>query len=163
MECAPVRVQIGVVLQDVDEAGMRLALAEAKVAEAGGEVPVGAVILRGEEVVGCGHNRTRQDNDPTAHAEMLAIRQAAAHLGSWRLEGCTIYITLEPCAMCAGAMVLARIPRLVFGAWDPKAGACGSVRNVVGDRRLNHQVAVQRGVLEQACGEVLRVFFKKRR
>ncbi len=150
-------------MQDVDVAGMRLALAEAKAAKAAGEVPVGAVVVREGEVVGRGYNRTRQDGDPTAHAEMLAIRLAAAHLGDWRLEGCTVYVTLEPCAMCAGAMVLARVPRLVLGARDPKSGACGSVRNVVEDSRLNHRLEVRRGVLETACGEVLRAFFKVRR
>lgn len=150
-------------MQDVDEAGVRLALAEAAAAEAAGEVPVGAVIMWGEEVVGRGYNRTRQDGDPTAHAEMLAIRSAAAHLGDWRLEGCTVYVTLEPCAMCAGAMVLARVTRLVFGARDPKSGACGSVRNVVEDRRLNHRMEVRRGVLEAACEEVLKAFFMVRR
>ena len=147
----------------MDEAGMRLALSEAKAAGREGEVPVGAVVMQGGEVVGRGHNRTQQTCDPTAHAEILAVRSAAAHLRSWRLEGCSIYVTLEPCAMCAGALVLARIPRLVFGARDPKTGACGSLRNVVEDGRLNHRMEVRRGVLETACGELLKAFFRERR
>ena len=151
------------ILQDVDEACMRLALAEAAAATGEGEVPVGAVVLREGKVVGRGHNRTRQACDPTAHAEMLAVRAAAAHLGAWQLDGCTVYVTLEPCAMCAGAMVLARVPRLVFGARDPKSGACGSLRNVVEDGRLNHRMEVRRGVLEDLCGDVLRTFFRKLR
>ena len=138
---------------------MGLALVEAKAAAAEGEVPVGAVVMRGEQVVGCGHNRTQTACDPTAHAELLAIRSAAARLGSWRLEGCTLYATLEPCAMCAGAAVLARIPALVYGADDPKAGACGSLRNVVEDPRLNHRIEVRRGVLEGPCRDLLRDFF----
>ena len=146
--------------QDVDKAGMRLALAEAETAGREGEVPVGAVVLLGGEVIGCGHNRTRQARDPTAHAEMLAIRSAATHLGRWWMDGCRVYVTLEPCAMCAGAMVLARISGLVFGAWDPKSGACGSLRNVVEDGRLNHRIEVRRGVLKGPCGDLLRAFFQ---
>jgi len=144
----------------MDEVRMRLALAEAEAAAREAEVPVGAVVVREGEVVGRGHNRTRQTGDPTAHAELLALRCAAAQLGCWRLEGCTIYVTLEPCAMCAGALVLARLARLVYGADDPKSGACGSLRNVVEDLRLNHRIEVRRGVLADACGEILRAFFR---
>ena len=145
------------------EVGMNLALAEAEIAAGQDEVPVGAVILRDGEVVGTGHNLTRRNQDPTAHAEMVAIRAAADTTGSWWLEQCTLFVTLEPCAMCAGALVLARLPNLVFGAWDPKAGACGSLRNVVSDNRLNHKVDVVRGVLEDECVAVLQRFFKQLR
>ena len=147
-------------MRDIDERWMRLALDEADAAAREAEVPVGAVVIRQDEVIGRAHNRTRQTGDPTAHAEMLALRDAAAYSGCWRLEGCTLYVTLEPCAMCAGALVLARVPRLVFGAGDAKAGACGSLRNVVEDVRLNHRIEVQRGILEGACGGILRAFFK---
>ena len=149
--------------QALDAAQMRLALEEAEHAAQAEEVPVGAVVVRDGEVLGRGHNRTRLDADPTGHAEMVAIRAAAEALKSWRLEGCSIYVTLEPCAMCAGAIVLARLDRLVFGAADPKAGACGSLRNVVEDPRLNHRVTVRRGVLEGECAEVLKAFFRERR
>lgn len=150
-------------VQDIDARGMALALAEAEKAERADEVPVGAVILRGEDVVGRGHNLTRTEQDPTGHAEMVAIREASRTLGAWWLEGCTLYVTLEPCAMCAGAIVLARLERLVFGATDPKAGACGSLRNVVEDDRLNHRVAVSGGVEAETCGRLLTSFFKKKR
>jgi Cytosine/adenosine deaminases len=139
---------------------MATALAEARAAADVGEVPVGAVVLRGAEVIGLGRNRTREAGDATAHAEMLAIRSASRRLGTWWLEDCTLYATLEPCAMCAGAIVLARIPRLVYGAADPKAGACGSLRNIVQDPRLNHRLDVRRGVLEADCGDLLRRFFE---
>ena len=142
---------------------MRLALDEAKAAVHKGEVCVGAVVFLDGEAIGRGHNLTRTSQDPTAHAEMLAIRAAAESLQSWRLEGTTIYVTLEPCAMCAGALVLARVSRLVFGAKDPKSGACGSLRNVVEDRRLNHRLEVRSGVLEARCAEMLKAFFKDRR
>jgi tRNA(adenine34) deaminase len=142
---------------------MRAALDEAARAEARGEVPVGAVVVRAGEVVAAGHNLTHTLNDPSAHAEMVAIRRAAQATGHWRLLDCTLYVTLEPCAMCSGAIVLARIPRLVFGAWDPKAGMCGSLENLVQDRRLNHRVELVGGVLEEQCGEVLRAFFRARR
>jgi tRNA(adenine34) deaminase len=146
-----------------DLAGMRIALAEAENAAKVDEVPVGAVILRDGKVVGVGHNLTRRNQDPTAHAEMVAIRSAADSTGSWWLEHCTIYVTLEPCAMCAGALVLARLSRLVFGAWDPKAGACSSLRNIVSDKRLNHKVDVTCGVLQEECAESLQRFFKSLR
>ena len=142
---------------------MRLALHEAEKAAALDEVPVGAVILRGEEVVGVGHNLTRTTQDATAHAEMVAIRAASRNLDAWWLEDCTLYVTLEPCAMCAGGIVLARIDRLVFGATDPKAGACGSMRNVVDDSRLNHRVKWLAGILEVDCGRILTEFFRAKR
>jgi tRNA(adenine34) deaminase len=127
-------------------------------------VPVGAVVLGPEGMLlGAGHNAREADGDPTAHAEVLALRAAARSLGRWRLDGCTLAVTLEPCTMCAGALVLARVSRLVFGAWDPKAGAAGSVRDVVRDHRLNHRVEVVGGVLQDECGDLLRAFFAARR
>ncbi len=146
-----------------DERWMRLALEEARAAEALGEVPVGAVIVKGGEVVARGHNLTHTLQDPTTHAEMVAIRRAAEATGHWRLLECTLYVTLEPCTMCSGAIVLARIPRLVYGAPDPKAGMCGSLENLVQDRRLNHRVELVPEVLAEECGEVLRAFFRARR
>jgi tRNA(adenine34) deaminase len=140
-----------------------MALREARKAGELGEVPVGAVIVHEGRVIGRGHNRTESLQDPTAHAEVLAITAAADHRGSWRLEDCTLYVTLEPCTMCGGAIVLARIPRLVFGAWDPKAGACGSIHNVVQRPELNHQVELLGGVREAECGDLLRQFFRERR
>ena len=142
---------------------MRLALEEAAAAERLGEVPVGAVIVRGDELVARGHNLTHTDQDPSAHAEMVAIRAAAEATGHWRLLDCTLYVTLEPCAMCAGAIVLARIPRLVFAAHDPKAGMCGSLANLVQHPRLNHRVELTTGVLGDEAGEMLRAFFRARR
>jgi tRNA(adenine34) deaminase len=142
---------------------MRHALNAAAHAEERGEVPVGAVIVRGEEVIATGFNLTHTTNDPSAHAEMIAIRRAAEATGHWRLLDCTLYVTLEPCAMCSGAIVLARIPRLVYGTQDPKAGMCGSLENLVQDRRLNHRVEMTTGVLEDECGEILRAFFRRRR
>jgi tRNA(adenine34) deaminase len=146
-----------------DERWMRIALEEAAVAEALGEVPVGAVIVRGGELVARGHNLTHTDQDPSAHAEMVAIRRAAQATGHWRLLDCTLYVTLEPCAMCSGAIVLARIPRLVYAAPDPKAGMCGSLENLVQYPRLNHRVQLTTGVLAQEAGDVLRAFFRARR
>ena len=142
---------------------MRLALEEARAAASTGDVPVGAVVARGDEVVGRAGNAREREQDPTAHAEILALRQAARAVGSWHLEGCTLYVTLEPCAMCAGALVLARIDRLVLGAPDPKAGFAGSLGDIVRDGRLNHEVEVTVGVLAEECGEVLRAFFAERR
>ena len=150
-------------LTDADEAGMQLALAEARDAGISGEVPVGAVILQNGVVVGRGQNRILRDGDPTAHAEMLAIRSATSGTGMKWLTDCVAYVTLEPCAMCAGALVLARVSRLVIGANDPKTGACGSLRNVVEDSRLNHRIDVRRGVLEAPCSEILKQFFQKLR
>lgn len=146
-----------------DEAAMRLALAEAAAAAARDEVPVGAVVLYGGEVVARAHNRREQAHDPLGHAEVLAIRAAATALGRWRLIGCTLVVTLEPCTMCAGAISLARLDRLVFGARDPRAGAVGSLMNVATDVRLNHRPAVTEGVLAEPCGEVLRAFFGAKR
>ena len=145
------------------EGWLRLALDEARSAGAGGDVPVGAVIVRDGVVIGRGQNRVERLRDPTAHAEMLAIREASAALGYERLAGATIYVTLEPCAMCAGAIVLARLERLVYGADDPKTGACGSLRDIVRDSRLNHQVVVTRGVLAETCSGLLKDFFRAKR
>jgi tRNA(adenine34) deaminase len=139
---------------------MRLALQQAELAVAGGDVPVGAVVLdAGGAVIGSGFNRRELDGDPTAHAELVALRSAASAMRQWRLSGCTLVVTLEPCTMCAGALVLARVARVVFGAWDPKAGAVGSVRDVVRDGRLNHRAEVVGGVLEADCASLLRAFF----
>jgi len=142
---------------------MRAALDEARSAAASGDVPVGAILVQGDVVLARAANRTVQDQDPTAHAELLAIRAASAALGSWRLEGCTLYVTLEPCAMCAGAIVLARVSRVVVGAWDPKAGMAGSVGDLLRHPRLNHRPEVAGGVLEDECGALLRDFFAARR
>ncbi len=139
---------------------MERALDAARRATATGDVPVGAVVAGPDgEVLADACNAREATGDPTAHAEVLALRAAAAALGSWRLAGCTLAVTLEPCTMCAGALVLARVDRLVFGAWDPKAGAAGSVRDVVRDSRLNHRVEVVGGVREEECGALLRSFF----
>ncbi len=138
---------------------MREALAEAALASAHGDVPVGAVAVLDDTIIGRGHNRKEADADPTAHAEMLALRGAAHALGSWRLAGVTLYCTLEPCPMCAGAMVLARLSRLVYGADDPKAGAAGSVVELLRDPRFNHRVAVTRGVLAEEAQALLERFF----
>ncbi|HEX2205289.1 MAG TPA: tRNA adenosine(34) deaminase TadA [Longimicrobium sp.] len=146
-----------------DARWMRRALEEAAKAGALGEVPVGAVVVRGGELVSAGHNLTHTLQDPSAHAEMVAIRRAAQATGHWRLLECTLYVTLEPCAMCAGAIVLARIPRLVFAAHDPKAGMSGSLENLVQYPRLNHRVELVTGVLAEEAGEVLRAFFRARR
>jgi tRNA(adenine34) deaminase len=143
---------------------MRLALDEARGALATADVPIGAVVLDPSgSVIGRGCNAREAVGDPTAHAEVLALRAAASALGTWRLEGCTLVVTLEPCTMCAGALVLARVARLVFGAEDPKAGAVGSLWDVVRDRRLNHRPEVIRGVLATECGEVLQTFFEGHR
>ncbi len=142
---------------------MRLALEEARAAAAGGDVPVGAVIVRGDEILARQGNAREREQDPTAHAEILALRQASSAIGSWHLEGCAMVVTLEPCAMCAGAIVLARLDRLVFGASDPKAGFAGSLGDLVRDGRLNHEVDVTVGVLAEECGEILRAFFAERR
>ena len=147
-----------------DEALMRIALDEAHAAQVEGEVPIGAVVVDQDgDVIGRGHNRRESDADPTAHAEMLAIRQAASRRNGWRLDGCTLLVTLEPCTMCAGAAVLARLDRVVYGAIDPKAGAVGSLWDVVRDRRLNHRPEVVGGVLAAECGDLLRTWFDDRR
>lgn len=139
------------------------ALVEAQAAEAHGDVPVGALVVHRGEVIARAHNERELRQDPTAHAEMLALRAAARALGSWRVEDCVLYVTLEPCAMCAGALVLARLPLLVFGAPDPKAGAVGSLMDIARDDRLNHRVEVVAGIREQQCGDLLRRFFHRRR
>lgn len=147
-----------------DAAAMQHALEQARLAPAAGDVPVGAVVLDESGVlVAAAHNEREAGTDPTAHAEILVLRQAAVARGSWRLDGCTLVVTLEPCTMCAGALVLARVARLVFGAWDPKAGAVGSLWDVVRDRRLNHRPEVCAGVREQECSAVLAAFFAARR
>ena len=142
---------------------MRLALAEARLAPEHGDVPVGAVVLHGDRVLGRGHNERERRQDPTAHAELLALQQAAAALGSWRLLGTVLYVTLEPCAMCAGAIVLGRVPHVVYGTADPKAGAAGSVLDVLDEPRLNHRPAVTGGVLAEECAGLLVEFFRSRR
>ena len=142
---------------------MRLAIVEAEAALAAEEVPVGAVIVQGERVIGSAHNQREMLKDPTAHAEMIAITQAASHLGDWRLEGCTLYVTLEPCIMCCGAILQARVPTVVYGATDPKAGAAGTLFHLLTDERLNHRCRVEPGVLARECGEILSRFFQAQR
>lgn len=149
--------------RDPDATHMQAALALARDAAAAGDVPVGAVVVHDGRLIGGSGNRTVRDQDPTAHAEIVALRQAAAALGSWRLAGCTLYVTLEPCAMCAGAIVLARVDRVVFGAWDDKAGMAGSVGDILRHPRLNHRPEVRAGVEGEACGALLRDFFASRR
>ena len=146
-----------------DERGMRAALQQAERSGERDEVPVGCVIVHDGFVIGRGHNQTEGLQDATAHAEIVAIGAASNTLGSWRLNECTMYVTLEPCAMCAGAIVLARLGRLVYGADDPKAGACGSVLDVIREPRLNHRVPVTSGVLAGECGAILREFFQRKR
>ncbi|HEY0870829.1 MAG TPA: tRNA adenosine(34) deaminase TadA [Acidothermaceae bacterium] len=154
----------GLPLIGSDESLMRLALDQASLALATGDVPIGAVVVDAAgDVIGAGCNAREATGDPTAHAEIVALRAAAVSVGGWRLAGCTLVVTLEPCTMCAGALVLARVDRLVFGAVDPKAGAVGSLWDVVRDRRLNHRPEVTGGVLEAECGELLRSFFEGRR
>ncbi len=142
---------------------MRNAIAIARDATRQNEVPIGAVIVRGGKIVAAANNRTVRDQDATAHAEMIAIRDASAALDRWRLDDCTLYVTLEPCAMCAGAMVLSRISRVVFGAWDEKAGMAGSVGDILRHPRLNHTPEVQGGLLAEQCAEMLRQFFEFKR
>lgn len=146
-----------------DAAWMELALEQARMAEAAGEVPVGALVIKDGEIIGRGHNRNLLDNDPTAHAEIVALRQAAAHLGNHRLTGCAIYATIEPCSMCAGALIHARISRLVYGASDVKAGAAGSALQVLNHPRLNHKMEVTAGILGDRCSEMLQDFFRRKR
>jgi tRNA(adenine34) deaminase len=146
-----------------DAAAMELAIAEARLALADGDVPVGAVVVADGVVVARRHNERERSADPTAHAELLALRDAAARLGRWRLSDCTVAVTLEPCPMCAGALVAARVGRLVFGAADPKAGACGSLYNLLADPRLNHDVQIESGVLAERCAALLAEFFADRR
>ena len=146
-----------------DQFFMQAALAEAGIAESLGEVPIGAVIVHDGQIIGRGHNLRESSQDPTTHAEVIAIRQAAQHLKSWRLLDCTLYVTLEPCMMCMGAIILARIPRLVFGCHDPKVGAVGSLYNFAEDDRFNHRVEVDSGVLQQECSQQLSTFFSRLR
>ena len=146
-----------------DEYFMHLAMREASRAIEHDDIPVGAVIVRDGEVIGTGHNEREVRADPTAHAEMIALREAARTLGTWRVLDSVLYVTLEPCAMCAGAVVLARVPRVVFGTIDPKAGAAGSVLDVLGEQRLNHRPQVQSGLLAEDCADLLRAFFAERR
>ncbi|MBE5811758.1 MAG: nucleoside deaminase [Clostridiales bacterium] len=142
---------------------MRIAFEEAQKAAAAGEIPVGAVIVKNGEVIAAAHNRREQDHDPTAHAEMLAMRAAARTLGDWRLRGCTLYVTLEPCPMCAGAMVMSQLSDCVFGAADEKQGCCGSVYDLPADPALAGQTKWQSGVMAEECGEIMRSFFAGRR
>lgn len=143
----------------VHERWMAFAIREAEQALKRREVPIGAVIVQNNRIIGRGYNQIESLQDPTAHAEMIALTAAATNLGSRRLEDCTLYVTLEPCAMCAGAIVLARVPTLVFGAYDPKAGACGTLYNIVQDARLNHRVELVGGIAEEECGALLKAFF----
>jgi tRNA(adenine34) deaminase len=146
-----------------DAAWMELALAQARAAAEAGEVPVGAVLVKDGEIVGSGQNRNLRDHDPAAHAEIVALRQAGARLGNHRLGGCVMFATIEPCAMCAGAMVHARLARLVYGANDPKSGAAGSALDVLNHPRLNHRMEITSGVLADSCSEILQQFFKQKR
>jgi tRNA(adenine34) deaminase len=146
-----------------DENYLRAAIDEALAAERDGEVPVGAIVVFDGAIVGRGNNRVLRDSDPTAHAEIVAMRAAGRALGNYRLEGCTLYVTLEPCAMCAGAILHARIKRLVYAAADPKAGACGSILGVMNHPQLNHKVEVEAGLLAEECGALLTNFFRARR
>ena len=150
-------------VRNIDERYMREALEEAQLAFDLGEVPVGCVIVRDGEVIARGHNMTETLKDPTVHAEMNALRDAARKLGGWRLPGCSVYVTCEPCSMCAGAMVWARIEKLYIGADDPKAGACGSVLDVASNKTLNHQIEVHRGILQDECSGILKDFFRRLR
>lgn len=146
-----------------DQAWMEMALAKARKAQTIGEVPIGCVIVKDQKLLACTHNLRETKQLATAHAEILAIEEACRKTGFWRLEGCTLYVTLEPCPMCAGAIIQSRIPRVVYGASDPKAGAGGTLLNILNDARFNHQANVQSGVLEEECGRLLREFFRKLR
>ena len=148
-------------IQSEDEKWMRHALAEAQLALKKNEVPIGAVVVYEDKIIGRGHNQVEGLNDPTAHAEIIAIGAASSYLNSWRLTGASLYVTIEPCVMCAGAIVLSRLDRLIFGAKDPKAGACGSLYNIVQNIRLNHQVQIIPYILEQECKQILESFFEK--
>jgi tRNA(adenine34) deaminase len=146
-----------------DQKFMNLAVDQAAIAEENGDVPIGCVIVYENKVIAKGYNQREQLNDPTAHAEMIALTAAADYVGNWRLHGCTVYVTLEPCCMCAGALVLARIDRLVYGCDDPKAGACTSLYNIVQDDRLNHNIEITKGILSDKCQQQLQEFFQQRR
>ena len=146
-----------------DERYMQVAIEQARIAEENGDVPIGAVIVCENRIIGKAYNQREQLQDPTAHAEIIALTQAAAALENWLLNGCTMYVTLEPCPMCAGALVLSRMERLVYGCDDPKAGACKSLYNIVQDERLNHRLEVTSGVLAEQCSKLLQDFFQRRR
>ncbi|WP_433944897.1 tRNA adenosine(34) deaminase TadA [Paenibacillus sp. SN-8-1] len=146
-----------------DEYWMKEAIAEALKAEAIGEVPIGAIVVRDQEIIGRGHNLRETAYDPTAHAEIIAIREASNHLGSWRLLNCRLYVTLEPCPMCAGAIVQARIPHVLYGTTDPKAGCAGTLMNLLQESRFNHQTEVTNGILQTECASLLTQFFRKLR
>ncbi|OYY13087.1 MAG: tRNA adenosine(34) deaminase TadA [Polynucleobacter sp. 35-46-11] len=148
---------------ELDRHFMQQALDQAKLAAAAGEVPVGAVLVRDGEVISTGFNQPITNSDPSAHAEMMALRAAASDEANYRLPGTTLYVTLEPCTMCAGAMLHARVDRVVFGATDPKTGAAGSVLNVFSEKQINHQTVVEGGIMGEECGQILRDFFKERR
>ncbi|MBE0504104.1 MAG: tRNA adenosine(34) deaminase TadA [Desulfuromonadales bacterium] len=150
-------------VENADEMFMREALKSAQLAQELGEVPIGAVLVHDGEIIGRGYNLRETSQDPTTHAEMIVIRQAAAHLGSWRLLDCTLYVTLEPCVMCMGAIILARIPRLVYGCRDPRVGAAGSIYNFSSDERFNHRVVTTEGVLGEECSTLLSRFFQELR
>jgi len=150
-------------ITEQNENFMKLAIDQAKIAEENGDVPIGAVIVYKDQIIGKAYNQREQLKDPTAHAEIIALTQAAAFLESWRLNGCTMYVTLEPCPMCAGALVLARMDRLVYGCDDPKTGAVKSLYNILTDERLNHRIDVTSGVLADECSRLLQDFFKQRR
>ncbi|MBA7619648.1 tRNA-specific adenosine deaminase [subsurface metagenome] len=147
----------------LDERFMKIAIEQAQIAEENGDVPIGAVIVHNDTIIAKAYNQREQLQDPTAHAEIIALTQAAAALETWRLEGCTIYVTLEPCPMCAGALILARMDRLVYGCDDPKTGAVKSLYNIVQDDRLNHKIEVTAGLLADDCSKMLQKFFQKRR
>jgi tRNA(adenine34) deaminase len=146
-----------------DEELMQIAIKEAQIAEENGDVPIGAVIVYENQIIGKAYNQREQLQDPTAHAEIIALTQAAAFMESWRLRGCTMYVTLEPCPMCAGALVLSRMDRLVYGCEDPKTGAVVSLYNILNDERLNHIIKVTSGVLAEECSDILQQFFRRRR
>jgi len=148
---------------DIDNNFMKLAIQQAQIAEENGDVPIGAVIVYNNQIIGKAYNQREQLKDPTAHAEIIALTQAASFIESWRLHDCTMYVTLEPCPMCAGALVLARMDRLVYGCDDPKTGACKSLYNIVQDERLNHRLEVTAGVLAAECSNLLQEFFLRRR
>lgn len=148
---------------ELDRQFMQQALDQAKLAGAAGEVPVGAVLVRDGQVISRGFNQPISNSDPSAHAEMMALRSAAQNESNYRLPGTTLYVTLEPCTMCAGAMLHARVERVVFGAADPKTGAAGSVLNVFSEKQINHQTQVEGGIMSEECGQILRNFFKERR
>jgi len=150
-------------IAEQDEHFMKLAIGQAQTAEENGDVPIGAVIVYQNKIIAKAYNQREQLQDPTAHAEIIALTQAAEFIGNWHLNGCTMYVTLEPCPMCAGALVLSRMDRLVYGCDDPKTGACGSLYNIVADGRLNHRLEVTAGVLAEQCRQQLQRFFARRR